>query len=157
LKNITFALLLAAAFGAGCSYTRSPSSPAAPTQVVAVEDHPVNPVVYPSTGPEVVAYVAAAYPERLAAGVGHDQRVENMKFLRDRIIEVGQCGGMDLGQNLKRGGPDISIDFLAWRTGGEDIGVDLGVDYDNDSHPLQLVWNIAGAGATYSAYPRPSC
>ena len=39
----------------------------------------------------------AKYPERLAAGVSSSQRVDNMSFLRDRIIEAGKCGGMDLG------------------------------------------------------------
>ena len=29
-----------------------------------------------------------------------------MEFLRNRMIEAGICGGLDLGWNLKRGGPD---------------------------------------------------
>ena len=57
--------------------------------------------------------IAAKYPERLVAGISLGQRQENMMFLRDRIIEAGKCGGLDLGHNLKRGGPEISIDFLA--------------------------------------------
>ena len=36
-----------------------------------------------------------------------------MMFLRDRIIEAGKCGGLELGWNLKRGGPELSIDFMA--------------------------------------------
>jgi hypothetical protein len=40
------------------------------------------------------------------------------------IIEAGICGGLDLGWNLKRGGPDLSDDFIVDRRGGQEIGVD---------------------------------
>ena len=36
-----------------------------------------------------------------------------MMFLRNRVIEAGICGGLNLGWNLKRGGPELSIDFIA--------------------------------------------
>jgi hypothetical protein len=55
----------------------------------------------------------------------------NMAFLRDRMIEAGKCGGLDLGWNLKRGGPDLSLDFLAERLNGEVLGIDIAFDYDN--------------------------
>lgn len=58
---------------------------------------------YPGSGPALVAYIAARYPERLAAGVSIEQRTANMEFLRDRVIEAGICGGMNLAWNLKRG------------------------------------------------------
>ena len=32
-----------------------------------------------------------------SAGVSLSQRQANMAFLRDRIIEAGRCGGLDLG------------------------------------------------------------
>ena len=80
-----------------------------------------------------------------------------MSFLRDRIIEAGKCGGLDLGQNLKRGGPDLSIDFLAWRQSGGDMGVDLAFDYDNTSTTLRLQWSEAGFGASYKPYPSGGC
>jgi hypothetical protein len=80
-----------------------------------------------------------------------------MEFLRDRIIEAGKCGGLDLGRNLKRGGPEVSIDFLAWRRGDGEMGVDLGLDYDNIGTTLQLQWLEAGLGATYTPYPNVSC
>ena len=32
-----------------------------------------------------------------------------MEFLRDRMIEHGKCKGLNLGLNLKRGGPTISV------------------------------------------------
>ena len=38
-----------------------------------------------------------------------------MKFLRNKMIEHAKCKGLDVGLNLKRGGPSISIDFIAWR------------------------------------------
>lgn len=108
-------------------------------------------------GPTIVKCIAAKYPQYLVAGVSLSQRQANMSFLRDRIIEAGKCGGLDLGQNLKRGGPDLSIDFLAWRQAGGDMGVDLAVDYDNTSEPLRLGWNEAGFGASYKAYAVGSC
>jgi hypothetical protein len=110
-----------------------------------------------NNGPAIASCIAAKYPEYLAAGISLGQRQANMSFLRDRIIEAGKCGGLDLGQNLKRGGPDLSIDFLAWRQGGGDMGIDLAVDYDNTSEPLRLGWSEAGFGATYKPFPVGSC
>ena len=80
-----------------------------------------------------------------------------MEFLRDRIIEAGKCGGLDLGHNLKRGGPETSIDFLAHRRAGGDMGVDLGQDYDNINTTLRMQWSEAGFGATYKPYPNTRC
>ena len=110
-----------------------------------------------NNGQAIVNCIAAKYPEYLAAGVSLSQRQSNMSFLRDRIIEAGKCGGLDLGQNLKRGGPDLSIDFLAWRQAGGDMGIDLAGDYDNTSNPLRLSWSEAGFGASYKAFPVGSC
>jgi hypothetical protein len=110
-----------------------------------------------NNGPAIVSCIGAKYPEYLAAGVSSSQRQANMSFIRDRIIEAGKCGGLDLGQNLKRGGPDLSIDFLAWRQAGGDMGVDIAFDYDNTSQPLRLQWSEAGFGATYKAFPVASC
>ena len=110
-----------------------------------------------SNGPFIAQCIAAKYPERLVAGVSLGQRQDNMAFIRDRMIEAGKCGGMDLGRNLKRGGPELSIDFLVHRTGGQDIGIDIGVDYDNTSSPLHIVWNAVGPGAFYSPIPDVAC
>ena len=110
-----------------------------------------------NNGPAIVNCIAAKYPQYLAAGVSLGQRQANMSFIRDRIIEAGKCGGLDLGQNLKRGGPDLSIDFLAWRQPGGDMGVDIAFDYDNTSEPLRLQWSEAGFGASYKAFPVGSC
>jgi hypothetical protein len=110
-----------------------------------------------NNGPAIVSCIAAKYPEYLAAGVSLSQRQANMSFIRDRIIEAGKCGGLDLGQNLKRGGPELSIDFLAWRQAGGDMGVDIAFDYDNTSTPLRLQWSESGFGATYKAFAVGSC
>ena len=110
-----------------------------------------------SNGPAIVACVSAKYPDRRAPVGSLGQRQANMEFLRDRIIEAGKCGGLDLGRNLKRGGPEVSIDFLAWRRGDGEMGVDLGLDYDNIGTTLQLQWLEAGLGATYTPYPNVSC
>jgi len=110
-----------------------------------------------NNGPAIVACISAKYPERLVAGISLSQRQANMAFLRDRVIDAGKCGGMNLGLNLKRGGPEISIDFLAWRRSDGDMGVDIGMDYDNTSAPLRLYWGEAGLGATFLATGAPNC
>ncbi len=80
-----------------------------------------------------------------------------MKFLRNRIIEAGICGGLNLGWNLKRGGPDLSIDFIAEKRGST-YGYDIARDYDNFRKELQLTWAEDGPGSHFKAYsPRPSC
>jgi hypothetical protein len=111
-----------------------------------------------NNGPAIVACISAKYADRRAPVGSLGQRQANMMFLRDRIIEAGKCGGLDLGHNLKRGGPEISIDFLAWRRSDGDMGVDLGMDYDNIGITLQLYWGEAGIPNTfYTPYPAVSC
>lgn len=81
-----------------------------------------------------------------------------MEFLRDRIIEAGICGGLDLAWNLKRGVGPHSIDALAWRTGGVDEVVDVGAAFDDTSSELRLQWSIVGGPPGYDRYePRPTC
>ena len=81
----------------------------------------------------------------------------NAELLKRITMEAGKCGGLDLGQNLKRGGPELSIDFLAWRQPAGEMGVDIAFDYDNTSEPLRLQWSEAGFGASYKAFPVGSC
>lgn len=92
------------------------------------------------------------YPDRLAAGVSLSQRQANMMFIRDRAIEAGRCAGLDLGWNLKRGGPDISIDFITQKVNGSVDGIDIGFDYDNTSVPLRLAWGTGGSFPVYAPY-----
>jgi len=111
-----------------------------------------------NSGDAVVECVAALYPSRLAANVSPAERVANMEFLRDRIIERGLCKGMDLAWNLKRGVGPHSIDALAWRTNGRDEVVDVGVGYDDTSRPLQLQWLIVAGPPGYDRYtPARTC
>ena len=44
-------------------------------------------------GPAIVNCIAAKYPSQRAAGVSEGERIANMEFLRDRVIEAGICGG----------------------------------------------------------------
>jgi hypothetical protein len=136
---------------------RTPAAPAPPSP----SPSPGNPVPPGScasnNGPAIVACIGARYPDRLRPVGSLGERQTNMAFIRDRIIEAGKCGGLDLGQNLKRGGPELSIDFLAWRRGDGDMGIDIGFDYDNISTPLRLTWGEAGLGASYKSYPSVPC
>jgi hypothetical protein len=112
---------------------------------------------YPNNGPDVVKCVESKYPDRLRAGVSGSQRVANMAFLRDRVIETGICGGLDLAWNKKRGTGPHSIDAIAWRTNGRVEVVDIGAAYDDTSRPLKLMWHIVAGPPGYDPYPRPSC
>jgi hypothetical protein len=107
---------------------------------------------WPSTGDQVVAWTQAHYPDYLKPS---SNRVANMQFIRDRMIEAGLCGGMKLGYNLKRGGPDISVDYITENVGGRWVGVDIAHDYDNQSITLQLTWadQPDDPYATYTPYP----
>ncbi len=149
-------LLAVAVALAGCEYRKS--SPTAPTdsQLTSTPDSPAHAQSYPSNGPDLIAYIAAKYPERLAGGISHEERIQNMQFLRDRIIEAGKCGGLDLGWNMKRGGPEISNDFIVERRDGVDYGHDIAVDYDNPGHPLELYWGD-GSFPFYREYPAATC
>jgi hypothetical protein len=160
LRKMWVVAALCAAVATGCSRVKVPVRPTPVDQPEQSSDAGRTPgpaTTYPSTGSDIIAYVAARYPERLAGGISLDQRVENMQFLRDRIIEAGKCGGLDLGWNMKRGGPEKSNDFLAWRRSDGDMGVDIGFNYDNATEPLRLQWLEAGLGASYAEYPTPSC
>jgi hypothetical protein len=157
LRKLTLCVLVLLSWG--CDLTKT-SSAVGPTHIATDNPVPGVPTIaYPGTGPEVVAYVAAKYPEKLAAGVSHADRIANVEFLRDRVIETGLCGGMNLAWNLKRGVGPRSIDAIDWRHGVEDINevVDLAVDYDNTSAPLRLQWIVVDGPAGWDPYPQPPC
>lgn len=107
---------------------------------------------------EVIAIVASRYPERLAAGVSLEQRIANMEFLRDRIIEVGICGGLDFAWNRKMNGIR-SIDAIDYRHGENDAldVIDLALSYDDTSRPLELHWLTVEGPAGWDPYPAPAC
>jgi hypothetical protein len=115
---------------------------------------------YPSDGQQIANCVMNQYPDKLVAGVSSSQRRANMEFVRDRMIESAMCGGLDVAYNLKRGGPEITADGLAWRTQGRTVFVDIGIAYDDTSIPLRLGWNAMFdlGEANWRDYPsRPSC
>jgi hypothetical protein len=113
---------------------------------------------YPNNGKAVIDCVERKYPQYLVPHVTVAQRKANMAFLRDRVIEIGICGGMNLAWNMKRGGPEKSIDFIAWHDGRQWIGVDIGRAYDDVSKTLDLVWGIHGPTPDSRTYePRPTC
>jgi hypothetical protein len=80
-----------------------------------------------------------------------------MEFLRDRMIEAGTCGGMRLGWNMKRGGPEVSIDFLTELVNGRWNGIDIATDYDNHGNRLRLSWHDTGPDnfIFHRQYPGP--
>ena len=106
-----------------------------------------------SSGHEIIACVSAAFPERRAKTSGGDfsdeRRYANMEFLRDVIIATGKCKGLNLGRNNKRGGPEISRDFIVYRSdrgkNGRDRGVDIASGYDDTKTTLKLTWQLFDA------------
>jgi hypothetical protein len=144
----------------GVEYLRKPSPPSpSPPPPPPPPPPPSQPpsVACISNNPEfIIDCISDTYPSRRAPGVTLDQRRENMAWLRDRIIEAGKCGGIDLGWNLKRGGPEISIDFLTHRMPGDLHGVDIGAAYDDVTIELQLQWVISTL-PFYLEYPMPNC
>ncbi len=112
---------------------------------------------WPRNGAEVIAWAERNYPSYLAGGVSGQERRHNMEFLRDRMIEAGLCGGMQLGWNMKRGGPEVSVDFLTELVNGRWNGIDIATDYDNASQRLRLGWHDTGPDnhIFYRQYPGP--
>ena len=83
-----------------------------------------------SKGSDIAKCIEARYPQYRRAGVSLDQRKRDMQFLRDRLIEHATCRGLTVGLNLKRGGPEISNDFITFFTLGRWVGVDIAGGYD---------------------------
>lgn len=160
MKKLIVLLPIVAILASACGYQKKSHTLLEPSPVTVdapapVAEHPKT--EYPTSGPAVIAYVAAKYPEKLAGGISREDRVRNMEFIRDRVIEVGKCGGLTLGWNLKRGGPDLSIDFITERLAdGSVIGHDIAFDYDNASQPLRLYWGD-GSYPVYKEYPAVDC
>ncbi|OFW08532.1 MAG: hypothetical protein A3H96_15195 [Acidobacteria bacterium RIFCSPLOWO2_02_FULL_67_36] len=108
-------------------------------------------------GPAIIQCISAKYAYKRVPVGSLGERQDNMKFLRDRIIEAGKCSGLDYGWNLKRGGPELSIDVIAWKRPDGNMGVDIGFDYDNLGEELRLVWSEVDLFASYTPYPAVSC
>lgn len=147
---VLFTLVLAAACGQPPTLPLDPAPTSSP-----VPEEATSP---PLTPQEVVVRVMARYPDRLVEDISVEERVANMKFLRDRVIEVGICGGLNLAWNRKQNGVR-SIDAINWRHGDDDINdvVDLALDYDNPDRPLTLHWVVTDGPAGWDPYPEHAC
>jgi hypothetical protein len=115
-----------------------------------------------SQGSDIADCIESRYPQYLASGISLSKRVSNMQFLRNKMIEHGKCRGLNLGLNLKRGGPTISNDFIVWRRPGKpDMGVDIGSAYDDTRRRLGLAWHTYDppnyGHPYYKAYGSASC
>lgn len=110
-----------------------------------------------NNGPAIIQCISAKYASYRAPVGSFEQRQANMVFLRDRIIEAGKCGGLEYGWNLKRGGPELSIDVIAWKRSDGNMGVDIAYDYDNYGRELILTWTEIDLFAAFKAYPSVSC
>ena len=132
----------------GLSNPAPPPVPPPPTQPANVKCATNNPQA-------LVDCIAKTYPERLVAGVTVNQRRENMAWLRDRIIEAGKCGGLDLGWNLAGGGA-IAIDGVAQRLSGTQYAISVAIAFEDVSTPLRLQW-VLGTTPFYLSYPWPVC
>lgn len=114
---------------------------------------------WPSNGPAVVAYISESFPDYLHPTGSLGQRQEHMEFLRDRIIEAGVCGGMDVALNRKRGFGPYSHDAIAWRKPNGFIEVvDIASAFDDNGIPLRLHWSIVAGPPGYTPMPdHPGC
>jgi hypothetical protein len=109
-----------------------------------------------SKGSDIAECIEAKYPQYRRAGVSLDQRKRDMQYLRDRLIEHALCKGLQVGQNWKRGGPEVSNDFITFHTGGRWVGVDIASGYDDMSEPLNMMWYQHGAGTNWGhPYHKP--
>jgi hypothetical protein len=110
---------------------------------------------YPTDGDAIAAFVQRAFPDKGRRGQSLQARKDDMAFLRDRMIEVRLCTGQDTARNLKRGGPEFSVDFLAARIGGKWWGVDIAGGYDDTRKQLILSWSEHAPRAFPSRLPNP--
>ncbi len=109
-----------------------------------------------SQGPDVAECIEARYAQYRRAGVSLAQRKAHMQFLRDRLIEHATCRGLQVGLNLKRGGPEISNDFITYFTGGRWVGVDIASGYDDTGTTLNMQWYQHGASTNWGhPYHKP--
>ena len=77
-----------------------------------------------------------------------------MEFLRDRVIELGNCSGLLLARNRKSNG-HLSIDAINWRHGEQDINdvVDIASAYDDTGRQLELHWIVVPGPAGWDPIP----
>jgi hypothetical protein len=114
-------------------------------------------------GKGVAACVNEAFPDRLKPTATLKERTDNAVFLRNRLIETARCAKLDVGLNLKRGGPSISVDFIAWKhPKGHTQGVDVIGGWDDIKKPIKVGWHDSYGPPnfghpTFKAYGAVSC
>ncbi|NQW04655.1 MAG: hypothetical protein HQ485_11585 [Acidobacteria bacterium] len=115
--------------------------------------------VWPRTPDELVAYITDSWANYLRPTDRTAERIANMEFLRDRMIEAGVCGGIDVALNLKRGVGPHSTDAIAWRTSSGDVEVvDIARAFDDKTTTLELQWSVVEGPSGYDPYPNhPGC
>jgi hypothetical protein len=154
------ALLVVVCACAGCEVNKSTHTPTAPTvdELSSGGSTPVSHPGYPHNGEELIAYISQKYPDRLVPTGGYEARARNMEFVRDKMIDAGICGGMDLARNLKRGVGAVSADAIAWRPDGVTVEVvDIAASWDAWWETMHLQWIIVGGPAGWSPVAPPAC
>ena len=64
--------------------------------------------------------------------------------------------GIECGLNLKRGGPEISNDFITFFTFGRWVGVDIAGSYDDTRSTMSMMWYQHGSSTNWGhPYHKP--
>ena len=110
----------------------------------------------PHDGDKVLEYVSNHWASYLAPTNTLEERVHNLEFLRDRVIEVGLCAGLNIGWHSETG--DLAPNKIALR---DDEGVKYQVQivssYKEIGQVLRLSWS-QGEGGNYLPFtPSPAC
>jgi hypothetical protein len=158
MKKRGLALLCLAVVSSGCELMKSDVSSPSDLAPGATFPGGAARAGWPHTPDELIQFVAERYPQYLAGGVTLEQRMENITVLRERILEAGVCGGMDVARNLKRGVGPHSLDAICWRPDGITVHVvDFAADWDNAGSPIGLQWIIVSGPAGYDPIGHPAC
>lgn len=116
---------------------------------------------WPTTPSGFIDYMNQHWDEYMDVTALTATRLEHMEFLRDRLIELGICGGYDLAWNRKRGDFNAarSHDAVAWRKPNGFVEVvDIASAFDDKTIPLQMNWSIVNGPPGYERYTNhPGC
>jgi hypothetical protein len=114
---------------------------------------------WPTNPDDLLAYLNQHWSDYMEPTALTATRIEHMEFLRDRMIEAGICGGIDLARNLKRGVGPHSHDAIAWRKPNGFVEVvDIASAFDDKTIPLRLHWQIVVGPSGYDRYTNhPGC
>jgi hypothetical protein len=114
---------------------------------------------WPNNPDDLIAYMDKHWSHYMEPTALTATRIEHMEFLRDRMIEAGRCGGLDITWNLKRGVGPHSHDAIAWRKPNGFVEVvDIASAFDDKTIPLRLHWQIVVGPSGYDPYTNhPGC